>query len=62
MVALVTGASLVIQLIPVAPPRLLPHLGIVDTAAVVGSDGRVAWIRRTDMGPSPPSCGADRDA
>jgi PAP2 superfamily len=36
VVALVTGASLVIQLIPVAPPRLLPHLGIVDTAAVVG--------------------------
>jgi PAP2 superfamily len=36
VVALVTGASLIIQLIPVAPPRLLPHLGIVDTAAVVG--------------------------
>jgi PAP2 superfamily protein len=35
-VALVTGASLVIQLFPVAPPRLLPHLGVVDTGAVVG--------------------------
>ncbi len=35
-VALVTGASLVIQLFPVAPPRLLPHLGIVDTGAVFG--------------------------
>jgi hypothetical protein len=36
VVALVTGASLVIQLFPVAPPRLLPHLGIVDTGALVG--------------------------
>jgi hypothetical protein len=36
VVALVTGASLVIQLFPVAPPRLLPHLGITDTAAVIG--------------------------
>src|ERR1700722_11998837 len=33
--ALATGASLIIPLIPVAPPRLRPHLGIVDTAAVV---------------------------
>lgn len=36
VVALVTGASLVIQLLPVAPPRLLPHLGIVDTGALIG--------------------------
>lgn len=36
VLALVTGASLVIQLFPVAPPRLLPHLGIVDTGALVG--------------------------
>jgi hypothetical protein len=35
-VALVTGASLVIQLYPVAPPRLLPHLGLIDTGAVFG--------------------------
>jgi hypothetical protein len=31
-VALVTGASLAIQLIPVAPPRMLDDLGFVDTA------------------------------
>jgi hypothetical protein len=30
--ALLTGISLVIQMIPVAPPRLLPGLGFVDTA------------------------------
>jgi hypothetical protein len=36
VVALVTGASLLIQLFPVAPPRLLPHLGIVDTGTVIG--------------------------
>jgi len=29
-----TGVSLVLQFISVAPPRLLPHLGFVDTAAV----------------------------
>jgi hypothetical protein len=32
-VVLVTGAALAIQLIPVAPPRLTPGLGFVDTAA-----------------------------
>jgi hypothetical protein len=36
VVALVTGACLAIQLFPVAPPRLIPGLGIVDTGAVVG--------------------------
>jgi hypothetical protein len=44
---LVTGASLAIQLIPVAPPRLTPGLGFVDTPmlfhqsvyAPVGSPG-----------------------
>jgi len=30
---LVTGAALAIQLVPVAPPRLTPGLGFVDTAA-----------------------------
>jgi hypothetical protein len=35
-VALFTGASLLIQLIPVAPPRLLPETGLVDTAARYG--------------------------
>jgi hypothetical protein len=32
VVALTTGASLAIQLIPVAPPRMLGDLGFVDTA------------------------------
>ena len=32
-VVLVTGAALAIQLIPVAPPRLTPGLGFVDTRA-----------------------------
>jgi PAP2 superfamily/Protein of unknown function (DUF4232) len=36
VVALVTGASLVIQMFPVAPPRLLPNLGVVDTGALIG--------------------------
>jgi len=31
---LVTGSSLAIQLIPVAPPRLTPGLGFVDTPAL----------------------------
>jgi PAP2 superfamily len=35
-VALFTGVSLLIQLIPVAPPRLLPGAGMVDTAVRYG--------------------------
>jgi hypothetical protein len=35
-VALFTGVSLLIQLIPVAPPRLLPSTGLVDTAVRYG--------------------------
>src|SRR5438477_279354 len=35
-IALFTGASLLIQLIPVAPPRLLPMTGMVDTAVQYG--------------------------
>src|SRR6516164_11286224 len=35
-VALFTGISLLIQLIPVAPPRLLPGTGMVDTAVQYG--------------------------
>ena len=35
-VAMFTGASLLIQLIPVAPPRLLPGTGLVDTAVRYG--------------------------
>lgn len=34
--ALVTGACLVVQLIPVAPPRMFPGLGFVDTLHTVG--------------------------
>jgi hypothetical protein len=33
---LVTGAALAIQLVPVAPPRLTPGLGFVDTPALYG--------------------------
>ncbi|MFC1405828.1 MULTISPECIES: phosphatase PAP2 family protein [Streptacidiphilus] len=33
---LVTAASLAVQLVPVAPPRLLPGGGMVDTALVYG--------------------------
>jgi len=35
-VALFTAASLLIQLVPVAPPRLLPGTGLVDTAIRYG--------------------------
>jgi len=35
-VALVTGVCLCIHFIPVAPPRLYPELGFVDTAKVYG--------------------------
>lgn len=34
--ALATGASLLVALVPVAPPRLVPGLGVVDTGQVVG--------------------------
>jgi hypothetical protein len=33
VIAMSTMACLLIQLIPLAPPRLLPHLGFVDTGA-----------------------------
>jgi hypothetical protein len=36
VLVLLTGSSLLIQLIPVAPPRLLPELGFIDTAARYG--------------------------
>jgi hypothetical protein len=43
-VVLFTGLSLLVQLIPVAPPRMLPGIGMVDTAvrygqSVYGTDG-----------------------
>jgi hypothetical protein len=34
--AMVTGLCLVIRLVPVAPPRLLPDLGFVDTGLLYG--------------------------
>jgi len=36
VLALTTLACLIIQLLPVAPPRLLPQFGYVDTAAQLG--------------------------
>jgi len=36
VIALVTGTCLAIQLVPVAPPRMLDSLGFVDTALVYG--------------------------
>lgn len=36
VLVLLTASSLLIQLLPVAPPRLLPDLGYVDTAARYG--------------------------
>jgi hypothetical protein len=36
VLVLLTASSLLIQLLPVAPPRLLPELGYVDTAARYG--------------------------
>jgi len=36
VLALLTGACLLIQLVPVAPPRLVPGLGFVDVAHVYG--------------------------
>lgn len=36
--ALATGASLAVALLPVAPPRLVPGLGVVDVARLVGPD------------------------
>lgn len=35
-IVLLTGACLLIQLLPVAPPRLIPALGMTDTARVMG--------------------------
>lgn len=36
VVALFTGMALLIEMIPVAPPRLIGHTGLVDTATVYG--------------------------
>ena len=36
VLALITGVSLLLQLIPVAPPRLVPGSGLVDTGHTIG--------------------------
>jgi PAP2 superfamily len=36
VLALVTGASLLVQFVPVAPPRLIPGSGLIDTGHVFG--------------------------
>ena len=36
VVALFTGMALLIEMIPVAPPRLIGNTGLVDTAMVYG--------------------------
>ena len=36
VVALFTGVALLIEMIPVAPPRLIGNTGLIDTAAVYG--------------------------
>jgi hypothetical protein len=36
VLVLFTGAALLIEMIPVAPPRLIGHTGLVDTAALYG--------------------------
>jgi hypothetical protein len=35
-IVVLTGACLLIQLIPVAPPRFVPGLGVIDTPAMYG--------------------------
>ena len=45
-VVLFTAAALLIQLIPVAPPRLLPGTGLVDTAVLYGQSVYLRRIRR----------------
>jgi hypothetical protein len=41
----VTAASLLIQLIPVAPPRLITGLGVVDTGRLIGPSTYPATVR-----------------
>jgi PAP2 superfamily len=36
VLAAVTGFSLLVQFVPVAPPRLVPGLGLIDTGHVIG--------------------------
>jgi PAP2 superfamily len=45
VLALVTGTSLLIALIPVAPPRLVPGLGIVDAGRLIGPSVYPATVK-----------------
>ncbi len=50
-----TAIGLLLQLIPVAPPRLLPRLGVVDTARLEGLSVYTATHGLTDQLASMPS-------
>jgi PAP2 superfamily len=53
-VVLLTGACLLVQFKPVAPPRLLPQLGVLDTAAENGRSvyGAIAGANQYSAMPS----------
>src|SRR5581483_10264266 len=53
--ALLTASCLLIQLIPVAPPRMIPNLGLVDTAMKYGQSvyGTVAGFRADQLSAMP---------
>jgi hypothetical protein len=53
VVVLVTGACLLVQIKSVAPPRLLPDLGIVDTAAMNGRSVYAAIAGANQFGAMP---------
>ena len=52
---LFTGLSLLVQLIPVAPPRMLPADQMVDTAVMYGQSvyGSVAGFRADQLSAMP---------
>jgi hypothetical protein len=52
---MLTGACLLIQLIPVAPPRMLPAAGMVDTGVLYGQSvyGAVAGFNPTEVSAMP---------
>lgn len=54
-VVLFTGFSLLVQLIPVAPPRMLPSAGMVDTAVEYGQSvyGSVAGFNADQLSAMP---------
>ncbi|MFF7637869.1 phosphatase PAP2 family protein [Kitasatospora sp. NPDC008050] len=55
-VVLVTAACLVIQFIPVAPPRMLPDAGFVDVAAQYGQsvyNGGIGGLRADELSAMP---------